>query len=89
MALLPAVSSCHSPACLKGKEKNLFHCSKAETLMVKILRLFSYLFCLLCFYICLFEFDHRENSQIKKKKKEKGYFEWMPFSQHVCLSSDR
>lgn len=71
MALLPAVSSCHSPACLKGKEKNLFHCSKAETLMLKILRLFSYLFCSLCFYICLFGFDHCEDSQIKKKKKKR------------------
>ena len=62
MASLPAVSSCHRPARLEGTEKNLLYCSKLKLSWLKYeyYVFISAMFTLLCFHICLFEFNHSD-----------------------------
>lgn len=70
----------------REKSVPLFQSWKSHAKNIKIILLFVLLAVFLHLFVWILSLRGQPN---KKEKKEKGYFEWMPFSQHVCLSSDR
>lgn len=83
MALLPAVSSCHSPARLEGKNWKIYSVVSSQNPRGLNIEIILYLFTLLCLCSCLFEFDYCDWS--RKKKNPRRLDGCLLASMFVCL----